>query len=122
MQLDTVGQIALEGVLDADRDALRLQLEPARVDAARPVAQDPPDAAGQETPQLGVGKLGQRPDRRHLRGDETLLGLRPDAGEPPDVEGGEKARLASGRHDGEPGRLAVVAGDLRDDLRRRHTQ
>jgi hypothetical protein len=46
VQLRAVGQVTLERVLDADRDPRRLLLEPARIDAARPVAQHAADAPG----------------------------------------------------------------------------
>ena len=41
-----VDEVAVERVLDADRDPLRVELEPARIDPARTVAQQRPDAAG----------------------------------------------------------------------------
>src|SRR5205809_653724 len=46
MQPLAVDEVALERVLDADRDPLRLELEPARIDAACPIAEDCADAAG----------------------------------------------------------------------------
>ena len=48
VQAFAVGDVALERVLDADRDPLRAVLEAARVDAARAVAEHRPDAAGEE--------------------------------------------------------------------------
>jgi hypothetical protein len=45
MKQCAVGEIAFEGVLDADRDAGRLELEPARVDPPRTVPEHAADAA-----------------------------------------------------------------------------
>ena len=80
MQLTSVGEIPLEGVLDAERDALRLLLQSARVDSARAFVEHPADASGQHCAELAVTKSGQRADRVHPRGEQAFLGLRADAG------------------------------------------
>src|SRR6185312_2515423 len=119
VQLRAVGEVAFERVFDADRDALRLLVESARVDAAGALLQHAPDTPRQEAPELSLRERGERADRLDAGGDEALLGLRPDAREPSDVERREEARLVALGNDRKAARLPVVAADLRHDLRRR---
>ena len=114
-----VDEVAVERVLDADRDPLRVQLEPARVDPARAIAQQDADAAGQQRTQLLVGQRGERADRRDPDGAQPLLRLRADAGEAPHVERGEEACLLARYDHGQTARLAGVAADLGHHLARR---
>jgi hypothetical protein len=55
-------------------------LEPARIDAARAVAEHRPDAAGQDTAELVVLQRGELPDRLDARGEKSLFGLWAHAG------------------------------------------
>ena len=97
-------------------------LERSRVDAAGAVAQETPDLAGQEPPQVGVGQGRELADRLDACRAQPRLRARADPGERADVERREERRLASGRDDGEPAGLAAVARDLRDDLRGRDAE
>ena len=69
VQLRAVGEVALEGVLDADRDALRLQLQPARIDPARAVAENSADAPGKQAAELASPSGRQRADRGDAAGE-----------------------------------------------------
>src|SRR2546426_11971088 len=118
VQLLALDEISLECVLDADRDALGLELEPTRIDPARAVAQHLADATRQQATQIVVGECRELPDRVDAGGLETPFRLRPDAGKLANVERREKARLLAGNDHDEPSRLASVASDLRNDLAR----
>ena len=81
MERVAVDEIALERLLGRDRDPLRVEVEVARVDPARAVAQQSPDLARQHGAQLPVVQGGELTDRRDARGREPLFRARADAGE-----------------------------------------
>ena len=74
-----VRDVALERLLDRERDALGLELEVARIDPAGAVAQQRADRAGQDDAQLGIGERGEVADRLHAGRREPLLRLGADA-------------------------------------------
>ena len=117
-----LGDVARKGLLGADRDRLGRELEAARVDPARPVAQQRAELAGQEAAQPGVVEGGELADRLDAGAPQPLLGPRPDAREAAHVERREERGLLPGRDDGDPARLAPVARDLRDDLAARDAE
>ena len=63
LQPVAVGDVALEGLFVADRDAFRARLERSRVDAACAVAEQRPDLARQQSAELGVCQRRERADR-----------------------------------------------------------
>jgi len=71
-----IGEVALEGLLGRDRDPFAVELEVARVDPARTVAQQLPDLAGQNRSQSGVGEDGELADPLDACAREPLLGAR----------------------------------------------
>src|SRR6266436_6452086 len=101
MQLLAVGHVSLEGVLHADRNALRLLLEPTRIDSAGAIAQNTADAARQQGAKLHVPEGGERTDGRDSGGDQTLLRLGSDARQAAHVERPQEARLLAGRDNGQ---------------------
>src|SRR5205823_843577 len=107
-----VDEVALERVLDAQGDALGLELEPAGVDSAGTVAKNLADAARKEPTEVVVAERRERADGLDPRRVQPLLGLRPDAGQPAHVEPGEKRRLLAGDDHGQAAGLARVAADL----------
>src|SRR5262249_38820123 len=117
-----VGDVALERVLDADRDPLGVELELAWIDAAGAVAEHLPDAAREQAAQIVVGDGREVADGLDPGGTQPFLGLRPDARQPAHGERREERGLSPARYDDEPARLARVARDLRDDLARRHSE
>ncbi len=119
VQLLAVGQVALERLLDADRDPLRSKLQPARIDAARPVAEQRPDLSGEEAAQLFVVERGELAARRDPGHAQALVGLRPHARELPHRERSEEPRLRPGHDHRQSAWLAPVARHLGDDLRGR---
>ena len=80
LQLVAVADVTLEGLLGADRDPFGARLERAWVNAARPVAKECSDLAGEELPQLGVGQVCKCADRLQPRRPQPLLGARADPG------------------------------------------
>jgi hypothetical protein len=65
------------------------------------------------------GKSGELADRLDADGVQPLLGFFADAPDPSDRQRGEKLRDAIGSHDDQTVRLAVVAGELGEELVRR---
>ena len=118
VQLSPVGEVALEGGLDADRDPLGGQLELAWIDPARAVAQDSADAAREEAPQIGVAERREGADRLDAGRGQPLLGFRPHSRQAANRERREKGGFRTCRDDGEAARLAAVRRDLRHHLRR----
>ena len=107
-----VGDVALERVLDADRDPLGVELELARVDAAGAVAEHRPDAARQQAAQLVVGERGEladRLDRRRVASRSSAFG--PTPGQPAHGERREERRLPArpARPTSPPGLRASLA-------------
>jgi hypothetical protein len=78
VKLCPVGQVALEGVLDADRDPLGLTLETAGILAAGAILQDTADASGQHAAELLPAQPGEVADRPDTRGHEARFRLWPD--------------------------------------------
>src|SRR5581483_2646916 len=115
-------EVALEGVLDTDRDALDVELEAAWIDAARTVSQDPAHAAGQQAAEGVVVERRERTDRVDAGGTQTLFCLRPDTRQLADVERREERGLLTGNDDHEPARLARVTPHLGHDLARRDAE
>ena len=118
MQDLQLADVSLERLLLADRDALDGELEGARVDAARSVAQHRADLAGQESGELGVLERGQPPDRLDPGTREPDLRLGSDARELAHGERRQICGLAAGGDDGDAARLARVARHLGHDLAR----
>src|SRR5207249_11152210 len=108
--------VALERLLGADRDRLGRELERARVDAARAIAQERAELPRQEPAKSVVRERSQIADRRDAPTAQPLLGPRAHAGQPPHEKGREERRLAAGRDDRQAAGLAPVARDLRDHL------
>ncbi len=112
-------QVARERVLGRDGDGLELEVEVARVDAPRAIAEERAERAGQERAQLDVPERRERADRvdagTHAAAPPRAARRR--GGDAP-ASGARNARLGSRRHDGHAARLASVGGDLADDLRR----
>src|SRR5439155_58268 len=117
-----VGEVDLERLLLADRDARRREVERTRIDALRAVAKEPADLSGNEPRKLCLAEARERADGLDARVAETLLGAWSHAGQEPDGERGEERRLAARRHDGQAARLPAVARHLRDHLRRRDAE
>ena len=122
MQPLAIREVARERVLGRDGDRLELEVEIARIDALRAVAEERAERAGQQRSQLGVRERGQRSDRLDTGGSQPLLRTRPDAGKEADRKRGEELRLGAGRDDGDSTGLAPVGGDLAHDLRGGHPE
>ena len=105
-----------ERVFCRHEDGLQLEVEVARVDSPRAVAQERPERPGQKRLQLRVCQGRERADRVHAGRPQPRLRARPDAGEQADREWGEEPRFRAGRDDRDPARLAAVGGDLAHDL------
>ena len=74
-----VGHVARERLLGADRDRLRGQVEPPRVDPARAVAQQRAELAREQAAQLLVLERREGTDRLDPAAAEPLLRARADA-------------------------------------------
>jgi hypothetical protein len=116
VQALAIGQIALERVLDRDRDPLDVEIEPAWVDPAGTVAEHAPDAPGQKARERRVVDGCELADRRDPGGPEALLGPRPHTREPPGLERRQERGFGPGRYHDEPAGLAPVARNLGHDL------
>ena len=118
-----VADVALERLLDRDRDPLGRDLERPRVDPARAVADEPADLAGKHPRELGVARARRASPIVSTPAAASLAAARgPDPGQHPDRERREERRLAARPDDGQPAGLAAVGGDLRDDLRGRDAE
>src|SRR5438552_1577524 len=84
-----VGEVDLERLLLADRDARRREVERTRIDALRAVAKEPADLSGNEPRKLCLAEARERADGLDARVAETLLGAWSHAGQEPDGERGE---------------------------------
>src|SRR5215203_6243002 len=115
-ELLDVGDVARERLLLADGNPLRLRIEPARIDPARPIAEQLPDLPRQQRAEPLVGELGEAADRLDPGSAEAGLGARTHPRQAPHVEWREELRLLARPHDDEPAGLALVAGDLGDHL------
>jgi hypothetical protein len=114
-----VGDVALEGLLVADRDRrLGDRLDAAAVDPARSVAELASDLAREQRQELGVVECREVADRLDAGRPQAFAGARAYAGELADVERREKRGLLARWDDGDAARLSPVARDLRHDLRR----
>src|SRR5262245_19007380 len=118
----TVVDVTWKGLLQRDRDADDVGLEPARIDPARAVAKHAADLPGQERAQGGVVELRERPHGLDADAGEPFGAARPDAGQLAHGQRAEEVALASGKHNGDAARLARVRGDLGDDLRPRDAE
>src|SRR5207244_13150054 len=90
LQLLAVGDVALEGLLVAVRDALRARLQRPGVDAACAVTEERAHLSRQEALELGVGESGQGADRLEPRRSQLCLRARADAGQETHVERGQE--------------------------------
>src|SRR5207253_1562784 len=94
VQALTIGDVALECLLQRDRDPLDRHLERSRVDAARTIAQLATDLAAQHARELVVADRRELTDRLDAEAVQPFLRLRADTREQPDREGREERRLA----------------------------
>src|SRR5262249_17119505 len=90
MEEVAVRQIPFQGVLDADREPFRLQLQTARIDPAGSVAQQSTDAARKQALESGVVEGCECSDGFDTSGEEALLRLRAHPRQSPDRERGEE--------------------------------
>ena len=102
-----VADVLRERLLVRDRDPFRRDLEPARVEAARAIAQLPSDDAAQERPKLVVVERGEPADRVDAR--RRRASPRRAARRPGSRRIGNGARNAASR----PGRTTVSPPGLR---------
>ena len=113
-----IGEVACERVLGGYGDRLELEVEIARVDPTRAIAEHRADRPGQERAQLGIPERCERPDRLDAGPAQSFFGARADARKETDGERSEEARLGSRRDDGDATGLAAIGRDLADHLRR----
>ena len=123
MEDGAVGDVARERLLGRDRDALASELQLARIDPARPIAQHRP------RPCRAAPRAARR--RRARRGHRPLStpaaarrasALGPTPGRRRTGSGARKRGLAPRWDDGYPTGLAAVGGHLADDLRGRDAE
>ena len=101
-----VGDVPLERLLDRQGDAFGLELQIARIDAARAIAKQGADRAGEDGAKLGIGETGEVTDRLHSRRSEAGLRLRADARQRADGNGARKTASF-------PGGTTVIPPGLR---------
>src|SRR4051812_294695 len=104
-----VDDVALERVLDTDRDSLAVQLERARIDPVRSVAQLFSDAPWKDAAEQLVAHRRELADGCHTGSTQPLLRFRADARQLPHLERGQEAGFLTRHDDHEPAGLAAVA-------------
>jgi lipoprotein-anchoring transpeptidase ErfK/SrfK len=118
VQTLAVAHVLRERLLVRDRDSLDRDLQPPRVDAARPVTKLAADHAGQQRAQRVVVERREVADRLDTRAGQPFFGARPDARQEPDGKRRQEGGLASRADNRQPAGLAPIGCDLRDDLGR----
>jgi hypothetical protein len=117
-----IREVALEGLLRRVGDALPVELEVARVDAAGPVAEQTADLSREHRTELDVRQRSEPAERDDPGRGEPLLRPRADPGQEPRGERCEEPRFAARRHDCDPSGLPAVGCDLAHHLRRRDAE
>ena len=99
------------------------ELEAARVDPVRAVAEHAPDLAGEQRAQVERRRgAASAPTVVTPAAARRCSARGPTPGSARTGYGARKRGLGPGRHDRDPARLAPVGRDLRDDLRRRDAE